>query len=199
MSTYTLSQHQARAIKQAGRLPSKRGWPHRRMDKKFAEPERAWLLIDAYGESLGRLASRIVGLLCGKHKPIYQPHRDVGDHVVVVNAAFVVVPPKAMENRKYYHHSGYPGGLKITPLWRLVEQNPTEPLRRAIFGMLPKNRLRHQRMNRMRIYPGAEHAQEANFRAYNAKAFRAVMPPTETSAQLERIRPANDDPTRNTP
>ena len=107
------------------------------------------------GQSLGRLAARIAPLLAGKHKPTFQPVRDVGDHVVVVNAAYIVVPEKAMDNKKYYHHSGYPGGLKTTPLWRLFESNPTEPLRRAIFGMLPKNRLRHQRMARLRLFPQA--------------------------------------------
>ena len=142
---------------------------------------------------MGRLASKIVPLLMGKHKPIYQPQRDCGDHVVVVNAAFVIVSPKAMQLKKYYHHSQYPGGLKTTPLWRLFEQNPTEPLRRAIFGMLPKNRLRHQRMSRLRLYPAAEHAQEASFRDFHGKAFRARWPANDGPAVLERILPASDE------
>lgn len=190
-------EHQARAMQQAGRVANKYSFPHRglaRMDKKFVEPERAWILIDAWGQSLGRLAARIAPLLAGKHKPTFQPVRDVGDHVVVVNAAYIVVPEKAMDNKKYYHHSGYPGGLKTTPLWRLFESNPTEPLRRAIFGMLPKNRLRHQRMARLRLFPAGEHAQEAQFRAFQGKAFRGRMsgPNGKGPMVLERIQPAEN-------
>jgi large subunit ribosomal protein L13 len=192
---YSLAEHQHRALQQAGRLPSKfrftRGKP--RVDKRFVEPERAWILMDGYGEVMGRLASRIVPLLMGKHKPIYQAHRDVGDHVVVVNAAYVVVGDKAMKHKNYDQHSGYPGGLKVTPLSRLFEQNPTEPLRRAIFGMLPKNRLRHQRMSRLRLYPAGGHAQEAAFRDFHGKAFRARLPASDGAAVLERIRPAADE------
>ena len=114
----------------------------------------------------------------------------MGDYVVVVNAAYVVVPEKAMEQKKYYHHTRYPGGLRTTPLWRLFEQNPTEPLRRAIFGMLPKNKLRHQRMQRLRLFPAAEHAQEANFRAFHGKAFKAKIP-HKGAAILERIQPSD--------
>ena len=195
----SLSVHQARAMKRAGAVANKfsftRGKP--RVDKSFVEPERAWILVDAYGEVMGRLASRIVPLLTGKHKPIYQPFRDCGDHVVVVNAAFTVVTGKAMEKKKYYHHTSYPGGLRTTPLWRLFEQNPVEPLRRAIFGMLPKNRLRHQRMTRLRLYPAGMHAQEATMRAPDALAFRATLPPGDGPAVLERIAPASE--ARNTP
>lgn len=191
-SLYTMVEHQARAMQQAGRLPSKyqfrKGKP--RMDKKFAEPERAWILIDAYGEQMGRLASKIVPLLCGKHKPIYQPHRDCGDYVVIVNAAYIVASEKAFDNKRYYHHSGYPGGLKTKPLWRLFEENPTEPLRRAIFGMMPHNRLRHQRMTRLRLFPAGEHAQESQFRAFGNKAFRGILPPGDRAIQLQRIPPA---------
>ena len=189
---HSLAEHQARAMKRAGAVANKfsfsRGKP--RVDKSFHEPERAWIVIDAHGEVMGRLASRIVPLLMGKHKPIYQPHRDCGDNVIVVNAAYVVVTGKTMDQKKYYHHSGYPGGLKTTPLWRLFEQNPVEPLRRAIFGMLPKNKLRHQRMKRLRMYPAGEHAQEATLRAANGLAFRARLPPGEGPAQLERIAPS---------
>ena len=188
----SIAAHQARAIKRAGHVANKfrfsRGKP--RVDKCFAEPQRAWILVDAYGEVMGRLASRIVPLLTGKHKPIYQPHRDCGDNVVIVNAAYTVVTGKTMDVKKYRHHTTYPGGLRTTPLWRLFEQNPVEPLRRAIFGMLPKNRLRHQRMTRLRMYPAGMHAQEATLRAANGLAFRARLPPGDGPAILERISPA---------
>mmetsp|Transcript_44244 Transcript_44244/g.116278 ORF Transcript_44244/g.116278 Transcript_44244/m.116278 type:complete len:217 (-) Transcript_44244:185-835(-) len=191
----SLSAHQARAVKARGAVANKfrfsRGKP--RVDKCFVEPERAWILVDGYGEVLGRLASRIVPLLTGKHKPIHQPYRDCGDNVVVVNAAYAVVTGKTMSEKKYYHHTTYPGGLRTTPLWRLYEQNPVEPLRRAIFGMLPKNRLRHQRMKRLRLYPAGAHAQEATLRASDGLAFRATLPPGDAPAVLERIAPDGSD------
>jgi large subunit ribosomal protein L13 len=200
-TTQSLSAHEARAMKRAGAVANKyrfaRGNGMPRVDKCFAEPERAWILVDGYGEVMGRLASKLVPLLTGKHKPIYQPYRDCGDYVVVVNAGFTVVTGKRMEKKKYYHHTQYPGGLKTMPLWRLFEQNPVEPLRRAIFGMLPKNRLRHQRMTRLRLYPTAMHAQEATLRAANGLAFRAKLPPGDGAAILERIAPASE--ARNTP
>ena len=126
------------------------------------------------------------------------PHRatrhQVGDHVVVVNAAYALVPQNALDTKKHYSHSGWPGGLKTKPLWRLFEDNPTEPLRRAIWGMMPVNKLRYQRMTRLRLYPTAQHTHEAQFRAGDGKAFKAV-PHCDAARQpgtmqLERIRPA---------
>lgn len=187
---YSLAQHQWRAEKQQGRVANKyaftRGKP--RVDKKFEECERGWVLVDAYAEPMGRLASKLAQLLCGKHKPIFAHKRDVGDFVVVVNAAFALVPQNALDTKKYYSHSGWPGGLKTKPLYRLYDDNPTEPLRRAIFGMLPKNRLRYQRMTRLRLYPAAQHTHEAQFRAAGSKAFKAVL--DGHAVQLERIQPA---------
>ena len=191
---FSLVEHQARAMKAAGRLPSKHSLERRsaapRADRAFHEPERAWILVDAYGEVMGRLASRLTGLLQGKHKPTYSRHRDVGDNIVVVNAAKVVLTGRGMETKKYYHHTQYPGGLRTSPVWSVFEQNPVEPLRRAIFGMLPHNLLRHQRMDRIRMYPGPEHAQQAEF-AGTDLAFRAVFPADEGPARLERIRGAD--------
>ena len=185
----------ARAIETAGRWfgPLAQRKPRPAKDKAFAEVRRAWHFIDAKGEVLGRLAAKVAPLLCGKHKPIFQSCRDVGDYVVVVNAAKVVLTGRGMDTKAYYHHSGYAGGLKATPVWRVFEQNPVEPLRRAIFGMLPKNRLRHQRMSRLRLYPAAEHAQEASFRDFHGKAFRARWPANDGHAVLERILPASDE------
>jgi large subunit ribosomal protein L13 len=198
-SVYSMSEHQARAMKQSGKVANKfqfsRGRP--RVDKSFVEPERAWILVDGYSEVMGRLAARIVPLLTGKHKPTFQNYRDCGDNVIIVNAAYVVVTGKTMEKKLYRHHTLYPGGLKTTPLWRLFEINPVEPLRRAIFGMLPKNKLRWQRMSRLRLYPTAEHAQEATLRAADGLAFRAVFPEGDGPARLERILPASE--ARDTP
>ena len=95
---------------------------------------------------MGRLATRIVWLLTGKHKPIWQPQRDVGDYVVVTNCERVAYTGKKLETKRYYRHSGYPGGLRVTYLHELIKKNPLEPLRRAVYGMLPKNKLRLQRM-----------------------------------------------------
>ena len=200
--TYSMVEHQARALKQNGRGPSKIPWgkwqfPSRpRVDKKFVEPERAWILVDAYGMPLGRLAAKLTGLLCGKHKPIFQSCRDVGDNVVVVNAGYVVVSEKAMEWKRYFYHTEYPGGLRRKALWQLFEDNPTEPLRRAVFGMLPKNKMRHQRMTRLRLYPAGAHNQESNFRGFQNKAFRAVMSADDNRLpmQLQRIQPALSTP-----
>lgn len=161
-----------RAIETVGRTVGRR--LKRRADKAFAEPERAWHLVDAYGQVLGRLASKLVPLLCGKHKPIYQPQHDVGDYVVVVNVAKTVVTGKAMDQKKYYRHSGYMGGLKTTTLRQLIAKNPLEPLRRAILGMLPKNRLRGQRMRRLRLFPGPEHIHEGQFQP-GELAYRTIF------------------------
>merc|ERR1711967_88355 len=92
--------------------------------------------------------------------------------------------------QKYYHHSQYPSGLKVKPLWQLFEDNPTEPLRRALFGMLPHDKLRYQRMGRLRLFPAGGHAQDAAFRAFGNKAFRATLPPGDGPAILHRIQPA---------
>ena len=199
---YNMIEHQQRAMQVAGRVPNKfvgryRGpdkfnkyKPYQKLDKKFADPERSWILIDAYGEQLGRLASRLVPLLCGKHKPTYQRQYDQGDYVVVVNAAYVVPSAKAMQLQKYYSHSDYSSGLKVKPLWQLFEDNPTEPLRRALFGMMPKNKLRYQRMSRLRLFPTGEHTQEKMLKAFGAKGFRGIFPPGDGPAVLHRIQPA---------
>lgn len=107
-----------------------------------------------------------------------------------------MVPQNALDTKKHYSHSGWPGGLKTKPLYRLFEDNPTEPLRRAIWGMMPVNKLRYQRMTRLRLYPTAQHTHEAQFRAADGKAFRAVPSVGEPGVrepgtmQLQRILPA---------
>lgn len=107
--------------------------------------------IDATGKVLGRLATEIAVLLRGKHKPDFVPYKDMGDFVVVKNVDKIKVTGKKIEKKKYYHHSGYLGGLKETPLKKLFEKNPAEVLRRAVWGMLPSNKLRPEQIKRLKF------------------------------------------------
>jgi len=125
------------------------------------EVERKWRLIDAEGQTLGRLATEIARFLRGKDKPQYTPHVDTGDFVVVVNAEKVVVTGRKAEQKVYYRHSGYPGGLKETSYEQMLERKPTEILRRAVKGMMPKTRLGRQQFKKLKVYAGPEHPHEA--------------------------------------
>ena len=125
------------------------------------ELERRWYVVDADGQILGRLATRIADTLRGKRKPEYTPHVDTGDFVVVVNAEKVAVTGKKLEQKRYYRHSGYPGGLKERTLAEQLERRPTEVLRVAVKGMLPRNRLARQQITKLKIYAGPEHPHEA--------------------------------------
>jgi large subunit ribosomal protein L13 len=125
------------------------------------EVERKWRLIDAERQNLGRLATEIARLLRGKDKPQYTPHVDMGDFVVVVNAEKVAVTGRKAEQKVYYRHSGYPGGLKETSYKEMLERKPTEILRRAVKGMMPKTRLGRQQLKKLKIYAGPEHPHEA--------------------------------------
>ena len=125
------------------------------------EVEREWRLIDAEGQTLGRLATEIARLLRGKNKPQYTPHVDTGDFVVVVNAEKVVVTGKKAEQKVYYRHTGYPGGLKETSYEVMLERKPTEILRKAVKGMMPRTRLGRQQLRKLKIYAGPEHPHEA--------------------------------------
>lgn len=128
---------------------------------KKEEVTRNWHLIDADGQVLGRLATRIARLLIGKHKPTFTPHVDAGDHVVVVNAAGIKVTGNKAAGKTYYRHSMYPGGLKQRTYKQLVEKFPTRPLELAVKRMLPKNRHQSPRMRRLHIYTGPEHRHQA--------------------------------------
>ncbi|HLL38327.1 MAG TPA: 50S ribosomal protein L13 [Rubrobacteraceae bacterium] len=123
--------------------------------------ERKWHLIDAEGQTLGRLATEIARVLRGKTKPQYTPHIDTGDFVVVVNAEKVVVTGRKAEQKVYYRHTGYPGGLKETSYEVMMERKPTEVLRKAVKGMMPKTRLGRQQFKKLKIYAGPEHPHEA--------------------------------------
>ena len=124
---------------------------------KPAELTHEWYLLDADGQTLGRLATQVATLLLGKHKPQFAPHIDCGDNVVVINAAKINVTGNKLEAKKYYRHSGYPGGIKDTSLAALLEKNPALVIENAVAGMLPKNRLQDDRLYRLKVYAGSEH------------------------------------------
>ncbi len=124
---------------------------------KEAEVERAWWVIDAEGETLGRLATRVATILRGKHKPAYTPHLDLGDYVVVINAAKVAVTGRRLDQKTYYRHSGYPGGLSETTLRSMLAKHPDRVIRLAVRGMLPRNRLSRHVQDKLKVYAGPTH------------------------------------------
>lgn len=123
--------------------------------------QRDWYVIDAQGETLGRVATQIATVLRGKHKPIYTPHVDCGDYVVVINAEKVHVTGQKMTQKMYYRHSGYPGGLKQISLRDQLKKFPERVIESAVRGMLPKNRLGRQMFKKLKVYAGATHPHEA--------------------------------------
>ena len=128
---------------------------------KPGEIEREWYLVDAEGQTLGRLATQIADRLRGKTKAAFTPHVDTGDFVVVVNAEKIHVTGKKLTDKKYYKHSGDPGGLRTRSLREQLDRQPTEVLRAAVKGMLPRNRLGRAQLTKLKIYAGAEHPHEA--------------------------------------
>jgi large subunit ribosomal protein L13 len=133
----------------------------RTYNAKPGEVERRWYVVDADGQTLGRLATRIADTLRGKGKAQYTPHVDTGDFVVVVNAEKVVVTGNKLDQKRYYRHSGYPGGLRSRTLREQLDRRPTEVIRKAVKGMLPKNRLARKQLTKLKIYAGPEHPHEA--------------------------------------
>ena len=128
---------------------------------KEQEIEKKWYLVDAENRILGRLATQIVVRLRGKHKPIFTPHADTGDFVVVVNADKIALTGSKLDQKNYYRHSGYMGGLKTIPAKRLLEKKPEEILRLAVKGMLPKNSLGRRQLKKLKIYTGPDHPHAA--------------------------------------
>jgi len=128
---------------------------------KEADIKRKWILVDAEGQNLGRLASWIAQVLKGKHKPTYSPHLDGGDYVIVVNADKIAVTGRKMDQKIYYRHTGYPGGIRETNLRGLLARHPTHALKFAVRGMLPKNRLGRRMIRKLKIYAGPEHPHQA--------------------------------------
>jgi large subunit ribosomal protein L13 len=125
------------------------------------EITRQWLVVDADGLVLGRMATEVATRLRGKHKPIFAPHIDTGDFVVVINASKVVMTADKAGDKFAYHHSGYPGGLTSRSYAELLQNNPEEVVRRAVRGMLPRNRLGRQQLSKLKVYAGSEHPHEA--------------------------------------
>ena len=124
---------------------------------KPGEIAREWYLVDADGQTLGRLATRIADTLRGKRKPQYTPHVDTGDFVIVVNAEKIVTTGSKLDQKLYYRHSGYPGGLKSRTLREQLDRRPTEVIRAAVKGMLPKNKLASHQLTKLKVYAGPEH------------------------------------------
>jgi large subunit ribosomal protein L13 len=122
---------------------------------------RRWYLVDAEGQTLGRFASRVAQILRGKHKPTYTPHLDTGDHVLVINAEKVALTGRKMDQKMYYRHSGYPGGLKQEPIKRVLERHPERVIEDAVRGMLPKGKLGRAMYKKLRVYAGSDHPHAA--------------------------------------
>ena len=123
--------------------------------------EREWCLVNAEGKTLGRLASEIANVLRGKHKPIYTPHLDCGDYVIVINADKVRVTGRKLDQKVYYHHSGYPGGIKSISLRDQLQKHPERVLEAAVRGMLPKNALGRKMLKKLKVYAGDSHPHQA--------------------------------------
>ena len=128
---------------------------------KASDVQRKWYVVDAEGVVLGRLASQVASILRGKNKPIYTPHVDTGDYVIILNADKVVLTGKKLDQKIYYKHSGYAGGLKETPYRRLLAEKPEFAVQKAIIGMLPKGPLGRKMAKKMKVYAGTEHEHAA--------------------------------------
>jgi large subunit ribosomal protein L13 len=128
---------------------------------KPSDIERAWLVVDAEGQRLGRVATEVATLLRGKHKPIWAPNVDVGDHVIVINGAKLDIGQRKREDKLYWRHSGYPGGINSESLERLMGRAPERVVKLAVRGMLPKNRLGRSMLKKLRVYAGPTHPHSA--------------------------------------
>lgn len=131
------------------------------LTREEALAQRRWLVVDAEGRALGRVATQVANLLRGKGKPTFSPHLDGGDFVVVVNAAKVRLTGRKLTDKVYYRHTEYPGGLRATTAGRLLAEKPERVVRTAVQGMLPKNRLSRRLITKLKVYPGAEHPHAA--------------------------------------
>ena len=128
---------------------------------KNEDVQREWYVVDAAGQTLGRLAAQVARILCGKHKPTYSPSVDTGDCVIVVNAEKIRVTGRKLDQKIYYRYSGYPGGLKEVTLRTLLQRHPTRVIEHAVRGMLPKTRLGRRMFKKLKVYAGPEHPHEA--------------------------------------
>ncbi len=132
---------------------------------KASEVTHAWRLVDADGQTLGRLASQVAGFLRGKHRPVFAEHMDMGDYVVIVNASRIRVSGNKARDRFYYRHSTYPGGLKAVALGEVLEKHPDRLIKHTVKGMLPHNALGRKMLRKLKVYAGPTHPHEAQFRA----------------------------------
>ena len=123
--------------------------------------DRQWYVVDADDKVLGRLATEIARVLKGKNKPVYTPHLDMGDHVNVINAQRVRVTGKKAEQKVYYRHTGYPGGIKSTPFSRMIQEHPDRVIKKAVWGMLPHTPLGRKMLKKLKVYSGSEHGHSA--------------------------------------
>lgn len=128
---------------------------------KPSDRERNWVIVDAEGKTLGRLATQLADALRGKRKPTYTPHIDTGDFVVVINAEKIAVTGAKLKDKKYHRHSGFPGGLKTRSLSEMLDRRPEEVIRLAVKGMLPRNRLARKQLTKLKVYAGPEHPHAA--------------------------------------
>ncbi|MGZ5308423.1 MAG: 50S ribosomal protein L13 [Solirubrobacterales bacterium] len=126
-----------------------------------ANRQRDWYVVDAQGKTLGRLATQLADILRGKRKPEYTPHCDTGDFVVVVNAEKITVTGRKLEQKRYWRHTGYPGGIRSRTLAEMLDRQPEEVIRKAVKGMLPRNRLARQQLRKLKVYAGEEHPHAA--------------------------------------
>ena len=128
---------------------------------KAGEIEKKWYVVDAEGQTLGRISSEIAKVLMGKHKPIYTPHLDTGDYVIVINAEKIAVTGKKLDQKLYRRHTGHPGGLKETNLKTMLDKKPEEVIKHSVKGMLPKKALGAKMLKKLKVYKGTEHGHEA--------------------------------------
>jgi large subunit ribosomal protein L13 len=131
------------------------------LTKEAGEAQREWYVLDAQGQTLGRIATKIASVLRGKHKPTYTPNVDMGDFVVVVNAKSVALTGKKMENKLYHRHTLFPGGIRTRTAKQLVDNDPERAIREAVWGMLPKGPLGRRIIKKLKVYPGAQHDHSA--------------------------------------
>ncbi len=128
---------------------------------KAAEIERKWHVVDASGQTLGRLASEVASILRGKHKPMFAPHMDTGDYVIIINASKINLTGKKLTDKFYHYHTGYPGGIKSIAYGKLLETKPEKVIELAVKGMLPHNKLGRAMFKKLKVYAGTEHPHEA--------------------------------------
>ena len=123
--------------------------------------QKKWYLIDADGQTLGRLSTKVARILRGKNNPLFSPHQDLGDHVIIINAEKVRLTGNKLDQKTYWRHSSYPGGLKIIPIKRVLDRHPERVILHAVKGMLPKNSLGRKMFGKLKVYAGAEHPHQA--------------------------------------